>query len=383
MKRLTGLLAALSLSLALGLAMMSTGVQRAHAEETVTIPDAALAAAVRAELGLPAGEPITVADMQSLTSLDFDNKGITDLTGLEQATNLESLVVRNNPLANYDALSGLASLRFLDVSYSGSHPDISALTPLTGLTELRLEGTGVTDMTQLTGFTGLTFLCVAYCGVTDVTPLAALTNLEGLCLLGDHVSDIASLAPFTNLTYLDVRYNRLLLHDGSPARAAIASLTAKGANVPWKTMTDVFRFYNTKAHSHFYTASVAERQTVFDRWSSIFSYDGTAYSINTSDAWNSQHLWRFYNVKTGSHFYTASEDEKNTVLATWPDIYQLDGPAYDVCPTPVPGATTVYRFYNKINGTHFYTASEDEKNTVLAMWPDIYQLDGPAYWLAP
>ena len=44
-------------------------------------------------------------------------------------------------------------------------------------------------------------------------------------------------------------------------------------------------------------------------------------------------------------------------------------------------ALTVYRFYNKKNGSHFYTASEAEKNRVLAKLSGTYTLDGPAFWV--
>ena len=47
------------------------------------------------------------------------------------------------------------------------------------------------------------------------------------------------------------------------------------------------------------------------------------------------------------------------------------------------GATVVYRFYNKTNGSHFYTASELEKDGVLANLSATYALDGPAFYLAP
>ena len=39
----------------------------------------------------------------------------------------------------------------------------------------------------------------------------------------------------------------------------------------------------------------------------------------------------------------------------------------------------VYRFYNKKNGSHFYTASEAEKNTVLSTLTGTYAFDGVAY----
>ncbi len=69
----------------------------------VQFADANLEVAIRAALGIPIA-PITVADMQSLTNpLDFKNLGITNLSGLEFATNLRILNVRGNPFADATA----------------------------------------------------------------------------------------------------------------------------------------------------------------------------------------------------------------------------------------------------------------------------------------
>jgi len=45
------------------------------------------------------------------------------------------------------------------------------------------------------------------------------------------------------------------------------------------------------------------------------------------------------------------------------------------------GALPVYRFYNKVNGSHFYTVSEAERNNVIATWPHIYTYEGVAFYL--
>ena len=73
-------------------------------------------------------------------------------------------------------------------------------------------------------------------------------------------------------------------------------------------------------------------------------------------------VYRFYNKRNGSHFYTSSEAEKHSVVEELSKTYSLDGVAYHVLasyPTPL------YRFYNKTNGSHFYTASEAEKSRVM------------------
>ncbi|GEM_PF-1558433 len=85
--------------------------------EVVNIPDANLEAAVRAALSMPTGE-ITSEDMAGLTSLAARFCGIHDLTGLEYATNLEQLDLRDNHISDLTPLERLTHLREINVSYN-------------------------------------------------------------------------------------------------------------------------------------------------------------------------------------------------------------------------------------------------------------------------
>ena len=145
------------------------------------------------------------------------------------------------------------------------------------------------------------------------------------------------------------------------------------------TLAPVYRFYNFTNNTHFFTPSAAERDMVIRTWPNIYRYEGIAY--NTNPANNTQPLYRFYNRVSASHFYTASTQEKDHILATWPTVFNLDGQTYAVNPGPVANAMPVYRFFNRTNGSHFYTASETERNNVIATWPHIYTYEGPAFWL--
>lgn len=145
----------------------------------------------------------------------------------------------------------------------------------------------------------------------------------------------------------------------------------------------VYRFYNLENGSHFYTGSKAERNIVIDRWPDVYDYEGISYRINTANPANSAPLYRFYNKVSGSHFYTASASERDMVIVRWSDIFTYEGVVYNVCSAPVAGATPMYRFYNRLVGSHFYTPSEVERQIVQDRWSDVYSLDGVAYWLAP
>jgi hypothetical protein len=147
--------------------------------------------------------------------------------------------------------------------------------------------------------------------------------------------------------------------------------------------TSVWRFYNTSNGSHFYTASPVESTLVYNWLYETYDLDGLAYRINSANPVNGSTLFRFYNKRNGGHFYTADVGEKNNVETNLAATYSYDGPAYYVCPTPVAGSTKVWRFYNKLNGSHFYTADPAEKNRVQTNMTSTYQLDGPAFYLAP
>jgi Repeat of unknown function (DUF5648)/Carboxypeptidase regulatory-like domain len=145
----------------------------------------------------------------------------------------------------------------------------------------------------------------------------------------------------------------------------------------------VYRFYNLEMGVHFYTASASEMATVRDTLSRTYRLEGVAYSVNTGNSANNTVLYRFYNKKTGTHFYTADPGEKANVENNMRATYAFDGPAYEVSATNVANSTTVWRFYNFRTGTHFYTADPAEKSNVENNMRDTYSLDGPGFYLAP
>jgi len=146
---------------------------------------------------------------------------------------------------------------------------------------------------------------------------------------------------------------------------------------------NVWRFYNRVTGTHFYTADPAEKANVIATLSAIYDSEGPAYSVHEASAANDTALHRFYNRKTGTHFYTADFAEKTLVENTMASTYTYEGVAYYVSDTAPAGATTVWRFYNMKTGTHFYTADPLEKANVEATLSSTYHLDGASFYLAP
>ena len=179
----------------------------------VTIPDANLRAAITAALGKASGAPITKAEMARLTELSEWNAGISDLTGLESATNLWSLDLSGNSITDVSSLSGLTNLTELFLS-GNSITDVSSLSGLTNLELLELNGNSITDVSSLSDLTNLWGLFLSGNNLSDsaVSALRGLTNLEQLGLNGNNLSDsaVSALGGLTNLNALNLGNNDLM-----------------------------------------------------------------------------------------------------------------------------------------------------------------------------
>ena len=169
----------------------------------ISIPDANLAARIRSALGLSTDAPITKAAMLKLTKLDVQRSGISDLTGLECATNLQELYLYNNPISDLSPLQGLTKLTELDLA-SIQISDLSSLKGLTNLEMLLLYDNQISDLSPLKGLTKLRVLYLLNNQISDVSALAGLTNLRKLLLSGNpNLVDTSPLATL-NLEYVDV-----------------------------------------------------------------------------------------------------------------------------------------------------------------------------------
>ena len=135
---------------------------------------------------------ITRADLRSLEVLKASEKGIANLSGLEWATNLDTLVLSGNSITDVAPLAGLTNLKRLDLNKNG----ITILTPLAGLTNL--EHLDLQRQYNKSMPKGSQYL-------RDVTPLAGLTNLKRLHLYQNwEVRDVSSLASLTKLTHFGI-----------------------------------------------------------------------------------------------------------------------------------------------------------------------------------
>ncbi|WP_420411656.1 hypothetical protein [Roseibium sp.] len=140
----------------------------------------------------------------------------------------------------------------------------------------------------------------------------------------------------------------------------------------------VYRFYNTLTGSHFFTTSIEERNSLITN-SPTMSYEGNTFDSNATASNGGTAVYRFYNTSTGTHFYTASADEAANIRSNLPQ-FNDEGIVYYAHTSADSGGTALYRFYNTQNGSHFYTTSETERdNTINTLGH--YNYEGVAYYV--
>ena len=198
----------------------TSGLMGARLEATaeIDIPDPNLRAAIAEAIGVPLSTPIFRGHLGNLTRLDARNANISDLTGLEGATNLiglnlgpgyveaENRWINSNSVSDLSPLTGLTKLRSL-VLGDNNISDISTVAGLTNLTTLYLWNNSISDISAVAGLTNLTELAVNNNSISDISAVAGLTNLTTLYLWNNSISDISAVAGLTNLAELDVNNN--------------------------------------------------------------------------------------------------------------------------------------------------------------------------------
>ena len=165
--------------------------------EVVSIQDPILAIALRKALGLAPQDAITQLDMQKLVTfeihdididLDPEHQGqITDLTGLNFATNLVGVEISSNQISDITPLSGLP-LSWVNLNFNQVN-DITPLSGLKGLWRLHMSSNQITDVTPLKGLTRLRQLDLPDNQITDISPLVELKNLSSLSLRGNPIEN--------------------------------------------------------------------------------------------------------------------------------------------------------------------------------------------------
>jgi len=203
-------------------------VSTATAEDPVHFSDAKLKAEV--ENALWVTDP-TPTDMLDLTGLICIECGITSLTGLEYAENLQMLNLRLNDFSNLSPVSGLINLTTLRLTINGIR-SISSLSGLTNLRTLDLHGNDISNLSPLSGLDHLDTLLLEYNQISNISALSSLTSLKLLDLRQNPLNQEAydTYLPLieANNPGLDLKYTPCVFHRVAISSAAGGSVTDPG-----------------------------------------------------------------------------------------------------------------------------------------------------------
>ncbi|EKZ4847832.1 leucine-rich repeat domain-containing protein [Listeria monocytogenes] len=172
-------------------------------------PDATLAEVIRDTLGKSSVDDIvTQAELDTITRVIAQSKGIVNLSGMENLTDLSYLDLGNNQISDISPLSNVTILSYLDLE-NNQISDISLLSNLTKLSYLDLENNQISDISLLSNLTNLVYLDLENNQISDISPLSNLTKLAILSLAVNQISDISPLSNLTNLELLPLAENQI------------------------------------------------------------------------------------------------------------------------------------------------------------------------------
>ena len=158
------------------------------------------------------------------------------------------------------------------------------------------------------------------------------------------------------------------------------SISAGASGMAASGDVSIYRFFDNQDGTHFFTASASEAQTILATRTDL-SLEGVGlHGYASADASpTSEAVFRFFNVADGTHFYTASTSERDTLAASPSSGMTFEGIAFYEDAAPQSGDTAGYRFFDSNHGTHLFTASESERASIVSTRPDLVS-EGIAFY---
>lgn len=173
----------------------------------VIFPDENLEKAIRKTIQKHDGD-ILIGDVNKITEMRAEEMNITNLTGIENLTNLIRLNISTNKISDIEPLKSLTNL----VTLSLDRNQIINLEPLKYLTklgDLRLIDNQIINIEPLAALTNLSALYLNNNKIINIDPLKVLTKLTTLDLINNQIINIDPLKTLTRMRSLQLMYNQI------------------------------------------------------------------------------------------------------------------------------------------------------------------------------
>ena len=177
-----------------------------------------------------------LANCTAITYLDCEDCAITDLPGVNNMTNIATLLARNNKLTTLTVYnkSNLTNLRVNgNTTLTNLTCYRNALTTLnvTGCTALKefrcYENANLATITGLADCTAITYLDCEDCAITNLSAVNSMTNIEKLYARNNKMTDV-NITNKNNLTYVRISGNTLMTYCQVYNCTNLASLNLTG-----------------------------------------------------------------------------------------------------------------------------------------------------------
>ena len=109
--------------------------------------------------------------------------------------------------------------------------------------------------------------------------------------------------------------------------------------------------------------------------------EGPAFWASLATGTDLHPVHRFRNKTNGSYLYSIYETERADIATNYAATFEYEGVAWHARQTTAIGWSALYRFRNKTNGTYLFSAYESEKDAIVATYPDVFALEGIAYYV--
>ncbi|EAD3476232.1 LPXTG cell wall anchor domain-containing protein [Listeria monocytogenes] len=230
-------------------------------QDVVNIPDPELKKQLNALLtGKSADADITEAQMAGFQSIAL-NKGVTDLTGLEYAKNVQTVML-TDVNASLEPIKNLSTVKNLSIKggniTSNQFADLSGLSSLENLTvtETKVDNA---FLSKINNIPNLTTLNISYNpGITKVDALKSLPKLATLDATFCQIDDFGGIEQFPSLTSFNGEQQRFE--------------AAEFKDIKSSQLT-----FNATAQTLFFPFNLLTKQT-------ILNFDGTPLAYNTNAA---------------------------------------------------------------------------------------------------
>lgn len=142
----------------------------------------------------------------------------------------------------------------------------------------------------------------------------------------------------------------------------------------------VYRFRNRSNGAYYYTASETRRYSLVTKSKKTWTYQGVAFTVDTSATANNIPMYQLYNTRTHKYLYTISSGTRDARVKMRPKQWRYDGIVCYV--SRATDGAPVYKLEAKSNHQIVFTDSLAAKVKLTTGKKATFKFAGTTFWMA-